>query len=137
VAEFADGNRITQTPEDQSMLDPDQQAFYDVLEYSKQSALIKFYLTDGNMWYMVDLRDGTFEINGVPIEAFDPYNNPYVRLTPPLRLIYFPKTDIVDVVNQNSMDKVTGYKQSMVRYFLGWQFTDAKGKNYQQTIAIR
>lgn len=137
VAEFADGSTISQTPDDQSLLDAAKPAIHDVLEYSKSSALVRFHVTDGNIWYMVDLRDGTFEVNGIPFEAFDPYNNPYVKLEGSLRLIYFPNTDIVQVVDQNSPKKVTGYKHSMRRYFLGWQFTDKKGKNYQQTIAIR
>jgi hypothetical protein len=137
VAEFEDGEQIAQTAEDQSMTDPSKSAFYDVLQKSKEVAVTRFHLTNGHIWYTVDLRDGSFEANGLSFEAFDPYNNPYIRLNGPLRLIYFPNTDLVKVIDQNSLDKVTDFRHSMVRYFIGWQFTDKNGKNYQQTIAIR
>lgn len=142
VAEFINGERLTQTLEDRSEIDPSKNAFYDVMQRSKQVALARFHLTDGHQWYSVDLRDGSFEINGIPFETFDPHNNPYGRITPPLRLIYFVSDDsravnkLVKVTNPNDTNKVMDYHYSAKRFLLGWQFTDG-GKNYQQTIAIR
>lgn len=132
VAEFADGEIIQQTPEDQSLIEPTKSAFYDVLEKSKTIKLQRFHLANEHNIYTVDLRDGSFEVNGLSFEAHDQY----LEIEQPLRLIYFRENHVLSAVDSNSNDKITPYKHYVNRYFIGWQFTK-DGKNYQQTIAIR
>lgn len=129
VAEFADGHRILQTPEDKSEQDPSKSEFYDVMEYEKKSPLIKFSIghTSEDKWAVVDLVDGHFEINGHPF---------YLHLNlpskePKFRIIYFRiRTEQLTMIGDERIP--TSLEPS---YMLGWQ-TTIEDKNYQETIII-
>jgi len=85
VAEFDDGTFIEQTPEDQSHTRDGKSALYDV---QSKTGLIRFSLVsvnDNPNVFTVDLRDGLFELNGVPFGVHEQYFIP----TSPLRLIYW------------------------------------------------
>lgn len=128
VAEFADGTRITQTPEDVSQTEPLKSAFYDVLEYEKQSPLVKFSLGHvvEDKWAIVDLVDGHFELNGIPF-----YLHLNLPGTPKFRIVYYRiRTE------QLTMTGDTRVPSSLEpSYMLGWQ-TTIDGKNYQEVIII-
>jgi|GEM_PF-6432585 len=81
VAFFEDGTRVEQNADDKSEKHPEKNCFYDVLEHQKVSRLVSFVLAgpfDRDRLneqqlvhtYGVDLRDGHFEVDGVP---FFPY----------------------------------------------------------------
>lgn len=125
VAEFKDGTTLAQTPEDKSELREDKSAFYDVLQ--RENDLARFHLSDGNNWYTVDLRDGVFEINGLPFYA----HSQFTEIEPPLHLIYFRETHRL---YGTVPDGVPAHYVN--RYFIGWWFKDEAGNKVEQTIAI-
>jgi hypothetical protein len=63
VATFADGTQIFQNEEDRSEITPGKNCYYDVMG---RADLVSFVITDGEQVFGVDLRDGHFEVNGVP-----------------------------------------------------------------------
>ena len=134
IAEFDDGTQIAQTPEDKSEHREDKSAFWDVQyqqgDFAEQQPeqvkkLIRFHLTDRNNWYTVDLRDGLFEINGLPFAAHDQLFTP----NQPLTLIYFRET-------KSDLHGSGEVNQYVNRYFLGWWCLDGEGNKLKQTIAI-
>ena len=95
-ARFADGSELFQGPEDQSRVDPNRSAFFDLCEKGADDGLaldsdgvaiprgdIDLFELRGEHAYLVDLRDGHFEVDGTPFS---------MEIPPPgtkLRLIYF------------------------------------------------
>lgn len=66
VATFADGTQILQNAEDRGSVEG-RNCFYDVLQKQLDSPLVCFVLAgEGYPTFGVDLRDGHFEVNGVP-----------------------------------------------------------------------
>ncbi len=62
---FKSGLEFSQNPEDISPHNPEKSCFWDVLQaIDKGEELWMFLLSDGNISYLVDLRDGAFEVNG-------------------------------------------------------------------------
>jgi hypothetical protein len=76
---FADGTVYEQNEQDVSVSDPTRSCFFDVLEQERNgNPVIVFCLTDGVNTYLVDLRDGHFEVNGIPFrfhEKDEPVHN--------------------------------------------------------------
>lgn len=66
VATFADGSQIFQNEEDVSPISPGKNCYYDVLDRASVDQLVSFVITDGTRVFGVDLRDGHFEVNGLP-----------------------------------------------------------------------
>jgi hypothetical protein len=120
---FADGTVLQQTPEDLSKTEPNKSAFYDVLQ--RNDEVIVFGIVNDDHTYAVDLRDGHFEIDGVPL-----YVHGQDELPPDTkyRVVYFRR--VSHMITQ-------GYEiaESAVKYHIGWQAT-VDGKNYQKTIAV-
>lgn len=128
VATFADGSRIYQDSDDRSKIDPSKSQFFDVREYSRlESPLISFVLTDPkqSMIYGVDLRDGHFEVNGLP---FFPYRADR-EILKDFRVIYFR-----NVRHDKYAD--TGEVVSYLGYTIGFQAKDRKGRNVQHIMKI-
>lgn len=134
TAEFADGTKIVQEPEDKSVIEPEKRSrFFDVLQYP--SKLIRFSLSDGKTTHSVDLLDGHFEKDGVitkesPKLGFDPLCG--------FRVVFFrahthtfvkPRQQGVEEAQHPGMVE-TGH---IVTYKLGWQCT-VDGKNVEEVI---
>jgi hypothetical protein len=130
TATFADGSKLVQTLEDQSVLEPDKRsAFFDVLAKAKQTPLVRFELTEGEQTYAVDLTDGHFEHNGVVFAVSDGLDpNEAQNLAGATREIVFWRRHSHEI---RMMDGVElGHN---VRYDLGWQ-ANVNGKNVQRLI---
>ncbi len=127
TAEFEDGYFIDQDPDDKSVLEPESRSgFYDVMEVIKDGRkLNKFSLTDGIDIYAVDLLNGNFEINTLPIRVIETaLNVPYPS---EFKIIYFRQ-----VTRQFNAD--LGSMNVNVVYQLGWQGTLPDGSNIQRII---
>jgi len=98
-----DGTIIKQTPEDQSPTDPTKSAFYDV--ELRIGEVMFFGVFSSEHSYVVDLRDGHFEIDGVPFQIDG-------VVSPDLQLIYFRRQRIW----------ITGGTETAhtTEYHLGW-----------------
>ena len=124
---FNDGTMLHQTQEDVSKIAPPEEnksAFYDVMQ--RINDVIVFGIVDEKHTYVVDLRDGHFEIDGMAFTIHDKEDLPPDAV---FRLIYFRRR-----VEQVTMGYVQAQSSSM-KYHLGWQ-TTVDGKNYQKTIAV-
>jgi hypothetical protein len=121
---FVDGTMIQQTPDDISKLDSARSAFYDVSQ--RIDEVIVFGLVNDDHTYVVDLRDGHFEIDGVP---FDISGQDELPAGTSYRLIYFRR--VVHTITQGFVNMT----DSTVKYHIGWQAT-VDGKNFQQTISV-
>jgi hypothetical protein len=118
---FTDGTTLKQTAEDVSKTDPTKSAFFDVVQ--RKNDVVSFGINNKQHSYVVDLRDGHFEIDGVPFKVHTelPQENCIFRL------IYF---------RRHQQNTTLGGKSShTVVYHIGWQ-TTVDGKNYQQTISV-
>jgi hypothetical protein len=128
VATFGDGSQIVQNESDTSLIAEDKNCFYDVLERSKKDKPISFVLTNGEMTFGVDLRDGHFEINGVPFFQHRPdlpqehYDN--------FKLFYYRTTKIE--IDAHTQEITRGYVGG---YTLGWE-TRHKGKKVERKLAF-
>lgn len=120
VAEFADGTSYQQNPEDISLIDPAKSSYYDIA--LRKDEVVRFSITDGMNWYTVDLRDGAFEVNGLPFEAHDQF----ATLPEKMELVYF----------REWRHEYPNVNQTPNRYFIGWEGKTRGGKNIKQTIAI-
>jgi len=120
---FSDGSEFFQGPDDVSATDPLRSAFYDVVPRLDEVEL--FQLEGEGHIYLVDLRDGHFEIDGVPFNAGDPRAQLPADLS--RRLIYFRRRRHYF---QNGVEI-----SHDVEYHFGWQ-TTWEGRNYQQTLAL-
>jgi len=118
---YSDGSEFFQTPDDVSATDPIRSAFYDV----DLDRVELFQLEGDGHKYLVDLRDGHFEIDGLPFIAGDPRVQPIGQ---ELRLVYFRR-------HRESQHSDGTTSSAPVEYHFGWQFT-VDGKNYQQTLAV-
>jgi len=122
-AYFKNGLELSQPENDISSVNPEKSAFWDVLqEIDKGNELLAFALTDGQNSYLVDLRDGAFEVNGA---AF------FIRNSLPVtnrRLIYFR-----DVTHHFTQDAPTSVS---TLFNLGWQGNEPDGRNVQQVIQV-
>jgi len=123
-AHLHSGEVIIQTAEDKSTVAEDKNCFHDVLQRIDEVAFFGLYGDDHT--YVVDLRDGHFEIDGLAFNTGDPS----VSLPPDTkyRLIYFKRTNLHFV----GMEQVG----ADVEYHIGWQ-TTVDGKNVQTTIGVR
>ncbi len=122
-AKFADNTFIEQTETDISAQNSNKSSFFDVLEKEKNSPLEMFCLTNGNLYYLLDLRDGRFEVNEqiFYINKID-YPNP-------LRLIYY--------VTRGIMLSENGVSSPIPNvYNIGFQTNDINGNNIKQILTV-
>jgi hypothetical protein len=125
-ANFSDGTFLQQTQDDISKMEPTKSAFYDVLQHDNLESFGLFSEQVPNI-YAVDLRDGHFEINGVPFNVQDPSEK---IENSPRRLIYF--RNVTRMFNPENMEET----DVNLVYHIGWQLTDSTGRNFQYTISI-
>lgn len=99
--------------------------FTDVLTKEKESKLVSFVLHNDVVSAGVDLRDGHFEINGVPFFL----HRPDMEVLKDFRIIYFRTV-------QRTYNQGTGAESAgILGYSLGWQ-TTKNGTNIQKTIFV-
>ena len=120
---FTDGTTIQQTQDDVSSEDATRSAFFDVVQ--RLEDVQTFVIKDSEHTYMVDLRDGHFEIDGVPFEV----STEELPGEAMFRLIYFHRHQHNVVQGQ----ALTG-DGAVIRYHVGWQ-TTIGGKNFQSVIS--
>ena len=128
VCRFKDGTIIQQTAEDVSQKDSTRSSFYDVMQRLEEVETFTLVKQDDRQHsFMVDLRDGHFEIDGVPfcVSSEELPNN--VKF----RLIYFHRHQHRVVQGQSLMG------EAPVQYFIGWQTNLLNGENVQQTISTK
>src|SRR4051812_41703280 len=106
---FTDGSIIFQTQEDVSTVDPTRSAFYDVVQ--KLDAVEVFGLVNDQNTYAVDLRDGHFELNGVPFEVHSGTQLPPDCV---FRLIYFRRCRHTVTMGYSEM------QDHSVEFHFGW-----------------
>ncbi len=129
VATFADGSQIFQNEEDRSLTVPEKNCFFDVLERSKTEQPISFVITNGEHVFGVDLRDGHFEVNGVPFFQHRPEfaDQQYTDFC----LVYFrsPKIEI-DARTQEPIRGTVG------SYTIGWTAKDSADIEVKKTFTV-
>ena len=124
---FKDGSVIQQTQEDVSQEDSTRSAFYDVVQRLDEVELFTITKQDARQHtYTVDLRDGHFEVDGIPFYASEELPGEAMY-----RLIYFHRHQHRVVQGQT----LTG-DGALIQYYIGWQ-TTIDGKNFQSTISVR
>lgn len=123
---MSDGTVIRQTPEDRSMAEPlTRSAYYDVAQ--RIDDVDVFGLYNDSKTIAVDLKDGHFEINGIPFSA-QPTAAPTMIEGGKFKLLYF---------RDHQHEVQGGVEVSHEhQYRLGWEYTDPDGKVYTQTIVI-
>lgn len=122
VADYADGTRYEQGPADESLQDPKRNAFFDIhyKPFKPEEELIRFSLVGDGHVYTVDLRDGHFEVDGVPFRVTQgPAEN--------CRLLFWK-----DHTHTRSSGGVTTHE---IVYRIGWDAT-VDGVPAQRFLAI-
>ncbi len=130
TAKYKDGTTFEQNAEDKSAIEPEKRsAFFDV-DHSK---LMTFTLNGAGHSYMVDLEDGHFEIDGVPVVMHE-------KPIKDLKLIYYRQHTHeyrVTKATQGAVEREVAPKElsHQIAFVLGWQCT-VDGENVQQVIRI-
>lgn len=123
TASFKDGSVYCQKENDISEQDPTKSSFYDILQIQKNDNPVEvFCLADGVNDYLVDLRDGSFQVKGVKLWMHNldhKYRN--------LRLIYFRRRTLLFNPGFESKGEETVYH-------LGWQGNDLNNNNVEYVI---
>lgn len=138
-AHFLDGSMIQQTQDDRSAIDPERRsAFYDVAQRIDEVAY--FGIWNDQHRFVVDLRDGHFEVDGVAFFA-----EPRAHLAtsdgkptiPPggkFRLVYF--RDRQQDLHVGANGSMTPGEQR-IAFRLGWEYTAPDGRKFEQTIVVQ
>jgi hypothetical protein len=140
---FKDGSKYFQTPEDVSERGPEHgSAFSDIKD---RLGDIELFQIEGNgQRVLVDLRDGHFEFNGVPMRVGDP--SVHIPRDTVRRLVYFRRVtqslgrDIRCAGHNPDGSPIweaigDSRTTTVVEHHVGWQATVA-GKNHQVTVAL-
>lgn len=135
-----DGTIITQNPEDVSPTNPEKSSFYDVHQRLDEVEVFSLVLVSPGkpiepgidyVMFHVDLHDGRFVSSDRGRYTMFTTQDPSAPELPPgtpFRLIYFRRVRL-----HFAGDQQVGKE---IEYHIGWQATDAEGKNRQQTIAL-
>lgn len=121
LARFHDGTSIQQTAADVSVIQSGKSAFFDVEQ--RISEVDTFTIANGPRNFSVDLKDGSFRMNGVRFQVGDPFK----RVPEGEReLIYFRRR-----TEHYALDRAL--KSEECEHHLGWRI---KGKTYAVTICV-
>lgn len=119
-ATYKDGTVYKQNEEDKSVTEPDTRScFFDV----KQDEVKTFFVFNDNHTYSVNLEDGHFEIDGVPVFM---HTDPRWK---DFRLIYYRQ----HTHNLTTEGQELGHS---VEYCLGWQTNDENGENVKRIMTL-
>lgn len=130
---LSDGTVFEQTPDDQDSADPKRSKFTELLRVSEQNQIQTFWLEGRGRKYLVDLRDGHFEVNYSP---FSIHKEDYLK---DFRIIYYRSVAVrVNVTYDKSTGKMIKREPAGhdIVYCMGWQCT-VNGKNYQHIIHVK
>lgn len=128
TASFQDGSIYSQTESDISDTIPGKACFTELLDKNKVSPLEIFCLVGDSHTYLVDLRDGHFEIDGV-VFWLDTKELPVFNR----RLIFFRRH------RHEFQSVVEAETNHIVSYRIGWQANeteDETSRNHQFVIEI-
>ena len=114
-----DGTTINQTQEDKSQTTEGKNAFYDVLQRLEEVTAFALYNQETQDEYLVDLRDGHFEVNQIQL-------NLHLEAIFNLRLIFF-KRHVINFITREHYP---------VKFVFGFQANDEAGKNVQFTMTV-
>jgi hypothetical protein len=123
TAAFEDGTVIEQNDEDISVVDKTRSCYFDVKEKEKESKLVSFVIHNDSYSLGVDLRDGHFELNGIPFFQHDPIITPYENFE-----IEYYRT-VVREIRQDGT-QISGIIDS---YTVGWKVT-YKGEEIKRIV---
>lgn len=114
---YDDGTAYYQNAADVSIQDPARSCFYDV----DLARVARFSIQGPEHRYAVDLADGHFEVDGAPFRFHEGALSGF-------RLIFF---------RRHTHHFIAGREvgHSLV-YRLGWQATDADGRNVQRVMEV-
>ena len=133
VVEYLDGSTFVQNDKDVSAIDPARSAFFDVA----QDQVKTFSLWGDDHAYLVDLRDGHFEVDGVTFKMHEPN-----EALPPFRLIFFRRhrhqmTAHLQMNSQRTWEQTQREPETHEIVFrMGWQALNARGENIQRVMEI-
>ena len=120
TAVYKDGTVFKQNENDVSYIDPQRSAYYDI----NQDELAAFGIESEKDAIVVDLQDGSFQINGVAFQAHD-------QLVDNRRLIFFRRHTHQFNTELDEIDHA-------VEYCIGWQGNDPNtGSNIQRVLYIK
>ncbi len=122
---LTNGEYIEQTVEDLSNKASYKSTFYDVLEETKTgNKPVMFCLVGEGNDYLVDLRDGHFEVNGQSV-----YLHEHDKRFTDYRLIYYRKiTKFYNLVFEEILEETA--------FYFGWQAT-IDGGNIERVMFIK
>lgn len=126
ACQYNDGSMFTQNKEDVSLIDTKKSAFFDVLLDQVERFWIYNLPTgrqDPDNIYLVDLRDGHFEVNRVPFFMHEITIDATKHLTN-FRLIY---------KRRNWVDNKGGHR---IMFMIGWQANYPDSKNEKRIMMI-
>ena len=107
-----------QTENDKSLKNSEKSSFYDVVD----KEIRRFWLDGNGHNYLVDLRDGHFEIDGVPFKMHEEELSDF-------RIIYYRKHTRqfcgTDEINHE------------IEFCVGWQTNNENGENIKQILTIK
>lgn len=130
---FDDGEVFVQNAADKSEIDEKRSAFYDLLQKNKPMRSFGIF---GEHVLVVDLHDGHFELDGIPIIPSVLPPGPI-----PLKLVFYRQhqhdmsmTYEIDRDLQPQLQKSeeTGHR---ITYFVGWE-CEFSGKKYKQVLGL-
>jgi hypothetical protein len=123
---FENGDILTQTQEDVSLHTKGKNAFYDVIQRLDEVTVFGLFSDEVENIFAVDLRTGTFSVNGVEFQSQDP------RITfddaGKFRVIFFKR-------HAHTFDSANNEMSHDVAFYIGWQRTSG-GVNHQSTIRV-
>ena len=117
TAIYEDGTEFKQTQDDISSSNLQKSAFYDIYH----ERLLAFGIEGDNNAILVDLRDGSFQINGTSFEVYD-------RDVKDRRLVFFRRHTHKFNIELDELDHA-------IQYCIGWQGNDPEtGANVQRVL---
>lgn len=123
TATYEDGTVFHQSPDDRSSIEPEKRsAFFDALRIGETKKMVRFELKGQGHSYAVDLKDGHFEVDGVPVRMHE-------DLLEGFSLIFFRKHTHTFI---QETGKEIGHQTV---YRIGWQVEGPR--NYQQVMQIQ
>ena len=126
IARLKDGKDFRQDPEDRHPTKPDKSSYTHLMEEAEvHGGIVLFQLIGKDHIYLVDLRDGHFEIDGI---AFESQGKNYMLKPNNLELVYYR-----DITRKFNHWLET---ETETRFRFGWKMKDGD-KVYQQTVSIK